>query len=255
MARSGRPRSFDRDAALASALTLFWRHGYEGASLEGLRRAMGGLSSASFYAAFGSKEGLYREALGLYLRTHGRAVAPLYDAALPPRDRIERALRASARMQSGEEHPKGCFVALSSTICSPESDALRALTANERRANRDAIRASVEAAVAAKELRADTDVTGLATLFEGLLLGLSIQALDGATPASLDAAVTGALTRVGRLPHVQPALREASDRTEERPPKRGEGAGIVKRFSVEVGMSSSDLNRRRPSERPTIAVL
>ncbi len=194
MARTGRPRSFDRDAALESALALFWRHGYEGASLEGLRRAMGSLSSASFYAAFSSKESLYREALDLYLHTHGLAVAPLYDVALPPRERIEQALRASARMQSGEDRPKGCLVALSSTVGSPESESVRALTASERRANRDAVRASVEAAVAAGELRADTDVTGLATMFEGLLLGLSIQALDGAAPACLDAAVTRALT-------------------------------------------------------------
>ena len=101
---------------------------------------MGGLSSASFYAAFGSKESLYREALGLYLHTHGLAVAPLYDLALAPRERIEQALRASARMQSGEERPKGCLVALSSTVGSPESESVRALTASERRANRDAIR-------------------------------------------------------------------------------------------------------------------
>ena len=179
MARTGRPRSFDRDAALAGALALLWERGYEGASLDGLRRAMGGLSSASFYAAFGSKEALYREALGLYRRTHGLAVAPLYDAALAPRDRIERALRASARMQSADDHPSGCFVALSATVGSPDSDALRALTAAERRANRDAIRASVEAAVETGELRADTVAAGLATLFEGVLLGLSVQARDG----------------------------------------------------------------------------
>ena len=194
MARTGRPRSFDRDAAMAGALALFWRYGYEGASLDGLRRAMGGLSSASFYAAFGSKEVLYREALGLYLRTHGRAVAPLRDPSLPPRERIECALRASALMQSGTDHPRGCLVALSSTVGSPESEALRALTADERRANRNAIRMSVEAAVASGELRADTDAVGMAALFEGLLLGLSIQALDGAAPACLDAAVTCALT-------------------------------------------------------------
>ena len=193
MARTGRPRSFDRDAALASALALFWQHGYEGASLDGLRRAMGGLSSASFYAAFGSKEALYREALGLYLRTHGRAVAPLQDPSLPPRERIDLALRASARMQTGKGHPPGCLVTLSTMVCSPEGGALRAPAAAERRANREALRTAVEEAVASGELRADADASGLATLFEGVLLGLSIQALDGAAPACLDAAVTAAL--------------------------------------------------------------
>ena len=194
MARTGRPRSFDRDTALAAAMALFWRHGYEGASLDGLRRAMGSLSSASFYAAFGSKEALYHEALGLYLRTHGRAVAPLHDPSLPPRERIERALRASARMQTEEGHPPGCLVALSAMVCSPDGEALRAPAAAERRANREALRAAVEAAVTSGELRADTDAAGLATLFEGLLLGLSLQALDGSAPACLDAAVTAALT-------------------------------------------------------------
>ena len=194
MARTGRPRSFDRDAALASAMSVFWEHGYEGASLERLRDAMGRMSSASLYAAFGSKEALYREALELYLRTHGRVVAPLHDGGLAPRDRIERALRASACMQSADGHPPGCFVTLSAIIGSPDSGVVGALTRLERTKNRDAIRAAVEAAVSAGALRADTDVAGLTTLFEGFLLGLSIQARDGATPACLDAAVTGALS-------------------------------------------------------------
>ena len=56
---------------------LFWEHGYEGASLLTLREAMGDISSASFYAAFGSKEALYRETLARYLAVHGGIVGAL----------------------------------------------------------------------------------------------------------------------------------------------------------------------------------
>ena len=57
--RAGRPREFDYERAVDTALALFWEHGYEGTSLSRLRDAMG-VSSASFYSAFGSKEQLFR---------------------------------------------------------------------------------------------------------------------------------------------------------------------------------------------------
>lgn len=193
MARTGRPRSFDRDAALTDAMALFWQHGYEGTSLERLRREMGNLSSASLYAAFGSKEALYKEALQLYLKTHGQVLDVLADTTLPPRYRIERALRASARMQTEPGHPTGCMVTLSATIGSSESEALRAVTMQQRAANRMAIEQCVLSAVKTRELWADTKVKGLARMFDGLLNGLSIQARDGVTESELDDAIDAAM--------------------------------------------------------------
>ncbi|NPD68488.1 TetR/AcrR family transcriptional regulator [Lichenicola cladoniae] len=193
MARTGRPRNFDRDEALGTAMHLFWEHGYEGVSLDQLRQAMGGISSASFYAAFGAKEALYREALSRYLSIHGRVVEALRDTSLSPRARLEQALRRSAVMQTGAAHPAGCMVTLSSTICSTGGTSVRAVTAAERAANRAAIFACVEAGVADGLLRPETDVTGLSTLFEGVLVGLSIQARDGVAADAFGAAITQAL--------------------------------------------------------------
>lgn len=193
MARTGRPRGFDRDEAITQAMHLFWEHGFEGVSLEQLRRSMGGISSASFYAAFGSKEALYRAALDRYLTTHGTVMTALRDETLPPRQRLEQALRRSAEMQTEPAHPTGCMVALSSTICSTGGASVQALTIAERATNRAAIRACVKAAIADGTLRPGTDPAGLATLFEGLLVGLSIQARDGVSTGELDAAVTQAL--------------------------------------------------------------
>src|SRR5437870_1873268 len=61
----GRPRAFDIDKALDCALLIFWRKGYEGASLSDLTEAMG-INRPSLYAAFGNKENLFRESLDRY---------------------------------------------------------------------------------------------------------------------------------------------------------------------------------------------
>lgn len=193
MARTGRPRGFDRDQAVTQAMHLFWEHGFEGVSLDQLRRTMGGISSASFYAAFGSKEALYREALDQYLATHGTVVKVLHDERLPPRERLERALRQSAVMQTETAHPAGCMVTLSAIVGSKVGESIQSVTALERAANREAIRACVQAAVDNGSLRRETSPAGLAAVFEGVLLGLSIQARDGVPAEELDAAVTQAL--------------------------------------------------------------
>src|SRR5215831_8070971 len=62
----GRPRTFDMDKALDDALEVFWRKGYEGASLSDLTEAMG-INRPSLYAAFGNKEGLFRRVLARYV--------------------------------------------------------------------------------------------------------------------------------------------------------------------------------------------
>lgn len=194
MARTGRPREFDRDEALERAMHLFWQHGFEATSLDQLKRAMGGISPASFYAAFGSKEALFREAVARYLATHGQVTAPLRDETLSPRDAIERTLRQSARMQTEPGHPSGCMVALSANTCSPDNAHLQALLRAERQANRDAMVACVGRAVASGELRPDTDAGALTALFDGLLVGLSIQARDGVPLDAMEKGLEKAMT-------------------------------------------------------------
>src|ERR1700753_1494423 len=66
----GRPRAFDRDAALRSAMDVFWLKGFDTCSMSDLVDAMN-INSPSLYSAFGSKEDLYREALDLYTRAEG----------------------------------------------------------------------------------------------------------------------------------------------------------------------------------------
>ncbi len=191
MARTGRPRGFDKAEAMQQAMSLFWEHGYEATSLAQLKAAMGGISAASFYAAFASKEALFREVLCRYLATHGRVTASLHNPALPPREAIEQALRGSARMQTDQAHPLGCLVVLATSTCSPENSHLQALLAEERQRNRAGLLACVERAIAAGDLPHGTDAGALAAMFDTFLAGLTIQARDRVPLASLEAAVSG----------------------------------------------------------------
>ena len=190
MARTGRPRGFSRDDAVEQAMLLFWEYGYEATSLAQLREAMGGISSASFYAAFASKEALFREALELYGEKYGTCIAPLFDCAATPRDAVEHALRCSVDMQTGEGHPLGCLVCSSTMNCSPEAAGVQAFVATIRDANHAAIRGCIDRAVLRGELPGERDAAALAATFNGFLLGISAQARDGVDRATLHAAVS-----------------------------------------------------------------
>ena len=69
-----RTRSFDTDAALDRALRLFWRHGYEGTSIEALTAELG-IGKPSLYAAFGNKRALFELALDRYAAIESDAEA------------------------------------------------------------------------------------------------------------------------------------------------------------------------------------
>ena len=193
MARSGRPRGFDRDAALDRAMHLFWEHGYEGASLLTLRQAMGDISSASFYAAFGSKEALYRETLARYLDKHGGIVGALDDETLSPRSRLEQALLTSVAVQTDPAHPKGCMLTLSAMVSSEAGAPTRDLTRAEREITRQALQRCIAAGVRVGDLQPATDIAGLTALYDGLVLGISIQARDGVPADTLRAAIGHAM--------------------------------------------------------------
>ena len=83
MAQQGRPRTFVEEEVLDAAMQVFWRHGYEASSIAQLRAATG-LSSASLYGAFGSKEGLFERAIEHYITGPGRVSELVSDLSVDP---------------------------------------------------------------------------------------------------------------------------------------------------------------------------
>jgi AcrR family transcriptional regulator len=194
MARRGRPRTFDRDAALRRALEVFWEHGYEGASVTDLQEAMGGITATSLYAAFHSKEELFREAVELYCRTEGQAPLRALLEGPTARASIEGLLRAAVTSFCRPGGARGCLLVSGAVNCASENLAIQEHL-RELRARRPAyMRERLERGVKEGDVPAGTDLTVIANFYTAVLDGLSVQARDGATRESLEATVDCAMT-------------------------------------------------------------
>lgn len=186
----GRPRSFDRDAALDAAMEVFWEKGFEGASLADLTGAMG-INPPSLYAAFGDKEGLFLESVRRY-QVVRRDRCPYSDEPTA-RGAIEKLLAGAAEEFTRPRHPRGCLMVMASCTSGSSSEALQKALAEQRADGRARIKARIERGIREGELAPGTDAGGLATFYASVLAGMSLQARDGASRKSLVATVESAM--------------------------------------------------------------
>ncbi len=146
----GRPREFDPEKALDQALEVFWRQGYEGASVTELTHAMG-INPPSLYAAFGNKEGLFRKALGRYLAERTR----FWNTALgapTAREVVERLLRGTADFMTDACNPPGCLLVRGTLACSDMAQDIHQELVARRADGEVALRERLDTAKQAGEL-------------------------------------------------------------------------------------------------------
>ena len=180
----GRPRAFERDAALDRALGLFWTQGFEGTSIADLTEALE-INPPSLYAAFGSKEELFREALGLYARAYGLPIERAVAEEKTALDAVERILREAARLFPAGATPGGCFVCNGVLNSSPDHRSVADFVAAAREWMVTALEQRITAARANGEIPKDASPATLARYVATVIEGMSVQARDGADEATL----------------------------------------------------------------------
>ena len=98
-------------------MNVFWSKGYDGATLEELLAAMGGITAPSLYHAFGSKEELFKEAVVLYVSTVAAKAVGAPEAAPSARAGVEAMLRVATEGFCGSGGPRGCMLVSSAAKC------------------------------------------------------------------------------------------------------------------------------------------
>lgn len=190
-ATRGRPREFCVDAALAAALGVFWRNGYEGASMAELTQAMG-ITKPSLYAAFGNKEQLFHKALDLY---EAEKLAYTREALEQPTARAvaEHLMRGAIAAQTSTCDPKGCLRVIGSTACGAEAESIRADVIKRRESSQAALVARFRRAKQEGDLPDHIEPEGLTQYLYAILQGMAVQAGSGASRADLERVVETSL--------------------------------------------------------------
>lgn len=195
----GRPREFDRERALISALEIFWREGYEPASVANLCQEMR-INPPSLYATFGNKAQLFLEAVRFYEKKYWQEPAVQFMAEPDLRLAVAKFFDKAAQILLAPDTPCGCMVVLAAVnICQKETEIIKAIR-EMRLATEDMFAQKLKYAIASGQIPPETDVASLAAALNALLEGLSLQARANMDVCRLKAIAAYAIRLLPDLP-------------------------------------------------------
>ncbi|WP_017558760.1 TetR/AcrR family transcriptional regulator [Nocardiopsis baichengensis] len=188
----GRPRKFDEERVVDAACRVFWRKGYEAASVDELC-AETGLTRSSLFNAFISKEHLFKRALSHYLSSRSARQAEVLDTpGVPGAERIRRVLalvledEAANRGGEGEGGP-GCFSVNTITVMAHLDPEVARLVEADLHRRLSSLR------LALMDGRLDGSITSgrepgeLAWYLNSVISGMRVSGQAGADSAALEA--------------------------------------------------------------------
>jgi AcrR family transcriptional regulator len=193
--KTGRPISFDKEAALEAAMLLFWERGYEGTSMADLTQAMG-LNPSSIYAAFGDKQALFSLAAKRYMDIRAQYAGKALEE--PTLKRFIRALfDSTVAFLTAPGHPATCMTLAGAVGCSVDAAPARDLMTEIRKQNQVAMKERLLQARKGGELSKSINVDDYTRYLSSIIAGLSIQAANGSTRAELKRTAQMALRHLG----------------------------------------------------------
>jgi AcrR family transcriptional regulator len=179
----GRPKEFDREAALMAAIEVFWAKGFAGASTDDLTAAMG-IGRQSLYDTFGDKRRLYLEALARY---NADSVADnLADlrSGTSATEAIETLLLRFANTPE-PERARGCMGINAVCEFGQDDPDVLAVGRASHTLQEDATIRLLEASKATGDIDASVDPRTAAQFIAATLAGLKVQAKGGAPAETL----------------------------------------------------------------------
>jgi AcrR family transcriptional regulator len=179
----GRPRAFDAEHALDEAMEVFWRHGYEGATIAQLTEAMG-INPPSLYAAFGSKEGLLKAALDRYTARRDAFMVEILSAPTA-REAAERMLMGIADSQTDPANPPGCLLIQGGLACGTGSENVPFELAARRAHTEAQLRERFTKAKVEGDLKESAEPAALARYLSAVTAGMGVMASSGADREAL----------------------------------------------------------------------
>lgn len=161
---------YDRAETLDKALNLFWKKGYNATSIKDLEKALD-MRPGSIYGAFGSKEGLFAEALALYARLSMEAFSASMAQAATPLAGLAAHVRGLACPPSAPPPSRACLL-VKTVLETPDDDpVLRPAAEAFMRDMEAAFRAAYREAQASGELAGEADPERLARRLQSEIFG------------------------------------------------------------------------------------
>lgn len=178
-----RPKEFDVDDALASALQVFWQKGYEATSMQDLVDAMG-IQKASLYGTFGDKHSLYTAALRSYQQQSLRTMDEKL-ASSPPKAALRSLVLGIAEQACGRAGKMGCFCVNANIEMAPHDAEITSLLREHSEQVEAIFERTLRAAKAQGGLPRGADCKELASFVFGIVMALNVLGKQGASRARM----------------------------------------------------------------------
>ncbi|MGR3514387.1 MAG: TetR/AcrR family transcriptional regulator [Paracoccaceae bacterium] len=166
-----RKATFDRDDILKRARDLFWRKGFHATSLKDLEQALA-LRPGSIYAAFGSKEGLFSEALEVYARGSRSELEEALEAGQSPLEALAHHARSLGTLCDQDRPARACMLVKTILEHPDEASPVRRLAEDLMDEAGARFIGAFQQAQAKGELVADADPVRLGRKFQSDVVGL-----------------------------------------------------------------------------------
>lgn len=192
-----RGKQFDEREALQAVMRLFWAKGYGATSMQDLERATG-LTRSSLYNAFGNKNQLFKQALGLYVQLVQEKFQRIVEQAATAKAAVGGLLEAVIDLHFSKDSPGGCLVVLSVMESSQHDDETLAMAESMFQAEQRMLEEILVSGKRSGELVADFPVEGTAAALAAAASGMVVLAKAGMSAARLSEMVRATLRLLDR---------------------------------------------------------